>query len=452
MMLRLFAAPVMATFLAGCALTQTAPVPAPADPPPPEVAAPSAQHSTLLASILADPAVEAAIDRFERDRSNTLATMVELNEIPAPPFQEAARAAAFAERLSDLGLSNVSIDEVGNVIAVRPGSTGDRKIAVVAHLDTVFPPGTEVKVRIEGDTYFAPGISDNTRALAVVLAVVEAMEALSLETRDDIVFVGSVGEEGLGNLRGVRHLLRGDHGITSFIAVDGGAQERLITSAVGSNRYRVTFKGPGGHSYGAFGRAHPHQALSRAIVEFTERAEPITQSPGAKATFSVGRIGGGTSINSIPFESWMEVDMRSVDPVKLDALDAAFRDALAAALEVENERRSSAEAMTLEIEDVGKRPAGQGRIDSQLVLNASAAMRALGVEPDLRASSTDANIPIWLGVPAVTISRGGISRNAHSLDESWTDDGSVFGETYLLALLLAEAGYIRTSDEAAAAP
>lgn len=449
---RLLAAPILALLLAGCALHQAALVSAPVTASPSNPAPPSAQHNALIASILADPAVEAAIKMFEHDRDKTLATMIDLNQIPAPPFQEQARAAAFAERLTALGLSDVTIDAVGNVIAVRPGAGGDRKIAVVAHLDTVFPPGTDVQVRVEGDTYFAPGISDNTRALAVVLAVVEAMESLSLETRDDIVFVGSVGEEGLGNLRGVRHFLRGDHGITSFIAVDGGAQERLITSAVGSNRYRVTFKGPGGHSYGAFGRAHPHQALSRAIVEFTERAEPITQSPGAKATFSVGRIGGGTSINSIPFESWMEVDMRSVDPVKLEALDDAFRAALSAALEIENARRSSAEAMTIDIADVGKRPAGQGRVDSQLVLNASAAMRALGVEPDLRASSTDANIPIWLGVPAITISRGGISKNAHSLDESWTDDGSVFGETYLLTLLLAEAGYLPRPVEAVQAP
>ena len=399
------------------------------------------QHNARANAILEDETVKTALAFFNQNRDQTLQTMVSLNEIPAPPFQEQARADAFADRLTALGLQDVSIDAVGNVIAHRPGTVGDRTIAVVAHLDTVFPPETDVTVRIEGNTYFAPGISDNTRALAVVLAVVEAMQTLGIETRDDVVLVGSVGEEGLGNLRGVRHFVRGDHGISSFIAVDGGAQDRLITSAVGSNRYRITFKGPGGHSYGAFGRAHPHQALARAITEFTTRAEQITQTEGAKATFSVGRIGGGTSINSIPFESWMEVDMRSVDPVKLEALDAAFREAIDVALKVENDRRASDEAMKVEIEDVGKRPAGQGSLESELVLNASAAMRALEIEPDFRASSTDANIPIWLGVPAVTISRGGLSQNAHSLDESWTDDGTVFGETYLLTLILAEAGF-----------
>lgn len=434
---------LMVAFLAGCTANGVrAPAPTPAqEVMPPEIATPSDVHAARILTILEDESVERALVMFEDQRAQTLATMVELNEIPAPPFQEQARAEAFAEKLRTLGLSDVSIDEVGNVIAIRPGKTGARKVAIVAHLDTVFPPSTDVTVRKEGDTYFAPGISDNTRALAVLLTVVESMQTHGLETDDDVVFVGSVGEEGLGNLRGVRHLLRGGHGISSFIAVDGGAPDRLITSAVGSNRYRITFKGPGGHSYGAFGRSHPHQALARAITEFTERAEPVTQAPGAKATFSVGRIGGGTSINSIPFESWMEVDMRSVDPIKLDALDTAFREALAAALEIENERRVSDEAMTVLIEDVGKRPAGEGRLDSQLVQNAAAAMRALGVEPDFRASSTDANIPIWLGVPAITISRGGQSKNAHSLDESWTDDGSVFGETYLLTLLLAEAGY-----------
>jgi len=434
---------LMVAFLAGCAANGLqVPAPAPAqEVMPPENATPSDFHAARILTILEDESVERALVMFEDHRAQTLATMVELNEIPAPPFQEQARAEAFAAKLRALGLSDVSIDDVGNVIAVRPGKTGARKVAVVAHLDTVFPPSTDVTVRKEGDTYFAPGISDNTRALAVLLSVVESMQTHGLETDDDVVFVGSVGEEGLGNLRGVRHLLRGEHGISSFIAVDGGAPDRLITSAVGSNRYRITFKGPGGHSYGAFGRSHPHQALARAITEFTERAEPVAQAPGAKATFSVGRIGGGTSINSIPFESWMEVDMRSVDPIKLGALDTAFREALAAALEIENERRVSDEAMTVLIEDVGKRPAGEGQLDSQLVQNAAAAMRALGVEPDFRASSTDANIPIWLGVPAITISRGGQSKNAHSLDESWTDDGSVFGETYLLTLLLAEAGY-----------
>ena len=438
---RLLAASTLALVVTGCNASD-----APRDHQAPtinvEPSTPlSERHNARANAILEDETVKAALAFFDQNRDQTLQTMVALNEIPAPPFQEQARADAFATRLTALGLQDVSIDAVGNAIARRPGTVGDRTIAVVAHLDTVFPPGTDVTVRIEGNTYFAPVISDNTRALAVVLAVVEAMQTLGIETRDDVVLVGSVGEEGLGNLRGVRHFLRGDHGISSFIAVDGGAQDRLITSAVGSNRYRITFKGPGGHSYGAFGRAHPHQALARAITEFTTRAEPITQAEGAKATFSVGRIGGGTSINSIPFESWMEVDMRSVDPVKLEALDAAFREAIDVALKVENDRRASDEAMTVEIEDVGKRPAGQGSLESELVLNASAAMRALEIEPDFRASSTDANIPIWLGVPAVTISRGGLSQNAHSLDESWTDDGTVFGETYLLTLTLAEAGF-----------
>lgn len=392
------------------------------------------------------PKIVASFEHFGANSERTNQTMVQLTQIPAPPFQESARAQALMDRLIALGLDDVSIDSVGNVIAVRPGIAPDGKVAVVAHVDTVFPPQTDVTVRKEGNTFYAPGIADNTRGLAVMLAVIEAMQIHDIQTKDDVVFVGSVGEEGLGDLRGVRHLLRGDHGFSSFIAVDGGKPNRLVTSAVGSHRYRVTFEGPGGHSYGAFGRAHPHQALALAITEFTARAEPIVTQAGPKATFSVGRIGGGTSINSIPFESWMEVDMRSVDPVRLEALDAAFRAALEQALEVENQRRSEDEAMTLKIEDVGKRPAGQGRPDSDLVLNALSAMRALGLTPELRASSTDANIPIWLGIPAVTISRGGDSENAHTLDEAWTDDGTQTGEKLLLLTLLLDAGFAPSAE------
>lgn len=401
-------------------------------------------------ALMAQADVAAAIACLEAKVEQTNAAMVALTEIPAPPFGEDARAEDFARRLKALGLSDVSIDAVGNVIALRRGSTGERRVAVVAHVDTVFPLETNVTVTRDGDIFKAPGIADNTRGLAAVLSVVEAMEAHDLRTEADIMFVGSVGEEGLGNLRGVRHLMAGDHGIDSFIAVDGGRPNRLVTSAVGSNRYRVTFKGPGGHSYGAFGRAHPHQALAQAIAEFTVAAEPITQEAGAKATFSVGRIGGGTSINSIPFESWMEVDMRSVDPRKLDALDAAFKSAIEVALERENARRKADDAMTVEIEDVGKRPAGQGDTSAPLIQNAIAAMEAIGMDPNITASSTDANIPIWLGVPALTVARGGQSKDSHSLDETWDAEGAATSEAFLLLLILMEAqpaGIITTKDD-----
>lgn len=394
-------------------------------------------------ALLANSQVQDAVAFLDSQADRAIETLIELNEIPAPPFQEGERAEAVAERFRAIGLSDVSIDEVGNVLARRPGTGGGRTIAVAAHLDTVFPPATDVTVRREGDTFYAPGIGDNTRGLVMMLSLAEALETQAITTRDDILFIGSVGEEGLGDLRGVRHIFRGDHGVDSFIAIDGGDTNRLVISAVGSHRYRVTYKGPGGHSYGAFGRAHPHQALGRAISEFTRLATPITQETGPKATFSVGRIGGGTSVNSIPFESWMEVDMRSVDPRRLDALDAAFQEAVQIALDAENEQRTHGAPLEVDIESVGRRPAGEGDPASPLARHAIAALEASGRVAELSASSTDANIPIWLGVPAVTISRGGESANAHALDESWTARDVLVSEQVALVLLLLEAGFLQ---------
>jgi acetylornithine deacetylase/succinyl-diaminopimelate desuccinylase-like protein len=294
-------------------------------------------------------------------------------------------------------------------------------------------------VRREGNQFFAPGIGDNSRGLVALLSLVEVMQKHNISTERDILFIASVGEEGLGDLRGVRALFaEGGPAIGSMIAVDGSGNDKLVTTAVGSNRYRVTFSGPGGHSYGAFGRAHPHQALAEAITRFTAAATPITQE-GPKATFSVGRIGGGTSINSIPFTSWMEVDMRSANSEKLAALDAAFQTAMAEALETENARRKANDALTVEVKAVGLRPAGTNADDAPLVANALAAMRQLGVTPRQTASSTDANIPLSLGIPAVTMGSGGIGRNAHAPNESWEDKDSHIALQILLLTILAEA-------------
>lgn len=409
-----------------------------------ETTAPTADEVSLatIDRLLRDGGVRAALSHIDTTLGEDLSTLVTLNEIPAPPFAEEARADAYAQLLRNAGLSDVSLDAIGNVIALRPGCDAERTVTVVAHIDTVFPPQTDLSVREEGDTFYAPGIGDNTRGLVAMLSIIAAIESADIATRDTIMFVGSVGEEGLGDLRGVRHLFRpGAPRIDAFIAIDGGGTDRLVVSAVGSNRYRVTFKGPGGHSYGAFGRAHPHQALAAAISEFTRLATPITEQPGPKATFSVGRIGGGTSINSIPFESWMEVDMRSVDPRKLDALDAAFQEAVTTALAQENARRTSDDAMQVDVVPVGARPAGRGDPSLPLIRHALASMERSGLTPRVTASSTDANIPIWLGVPAVTLSRGGISRNAHALDESWTNEDTARAERVALLTLLAEAGH-----------
>ena len=320
-------------------------------------------------------------------------------------------------------------------------------MALVAHIDTVFPEETPITVRREGNQLYAPGVADNTRALVVLLTLVEVMEQHQINTQDDILFIGSVGEEGLGNLRGVRHLLSDDGlQIDSFIAMDGGSVNRLIVDGVGSNRYRIVFEGPGGHSYSAFGRAHPHQALAEAISRFTQRAHRITRR-GPKSTFSVGRIGGGTSINYIPFSSWMEVDMRSIEPAKIEALDKALRKSVHDALKAENKRHSKGDELTVTIESVGSRPAGVGDRNSDLVANAIEALVAVGVEPQLRGSSTDSNVAIAQGIPAVTIARGGKSRNAHSLNESWENIDAHLAIQSALLLLTAEAGLVVSDSE-----
>ena len=393
-----------------------------------------------IGELMARVDVRAALDRVLVIEPRSLDDLVELNEIPAPPFGEARRAARFAEMLREAGLADVTIDDVGNVIGRRPGLDGNRVIAYTAHLDTVFPGETDVTVRREGNRFIAPGVGDNTRGLVVILDVLRVMQHAGIETQADILFVGNVGEEGLGDLRGVKHLFRdGGPQVDAMIAVDGGRMNRIVYGGVGSHRYRVTFRGPGGHSWGAFGTASPHHALGRAIDRFVTTAPAVTSS-GDKASFNVGRIGGGTSINSVAFESWMEVDLRSGNQKKLDEIDAVLRAAVQSALEAENAARTAGQELTVDIERVGTRPAARGDRESPLVKRASAALRALGVEPDLRISSTDANHPISIGVPAITMSRGGVSTNGHALTEVWENQNGHLAIQAGLLTLLAEAG------------
>lgn len=387
--------------------------------------------------------VQAALKQLETMRTKNIARLIEITEIPAPPFAEEVRAVDMVDRLRKLGLTDVRLDKVGNVIATRKGTDAKSgALALVAHIDTVFPAETDLTVHREGNVYTAPGIGDNSQGLVALLALAEVIQKQKIETKRDILFIGSVGEEGLGDLRGVRALFDQNDAnrpnISSMIAIDGGGDNRLVTTAVGSNRYRVTFSGPGGHSYGAFGRAHPHQALAEAISRFTALATPITQE-GPKATFSVGRIGGGTSINSIPFTSWMEVDMRSSNQDKLDQLDVVFQQAVKEALDTENAQRQQNDALSVEVQSVGKRPAGANKDGAKLVANAMAAIRSMGFEPQEVASSTDANIPLSLNIPAVTMSRGGIGRNAHAPNESWEDKNTHIALQILLLTTLAEA-------------
>ena len=388
------------------------------------------------------PEVKRAFEYIVSLNKQNIDDLITLTEIPAPPFGEDKRALHFAKMIKDAGLKDVVIDDVGNVIARRPGKTGTKTVAIGAHLDTVFPMKSNIKVRIKGNRYIAPGIGDNTRGLVVLLSLIKAIEKTNIETEADILFIGNVGEEGLGDLRGVKHLFRqGAPKIDSFIAIDGGRNNRLVYGGIGSYRYRLVFRGDGGHSWGSFGLANPHHALARAIAIFDENALKITLS-GKKTTYNVGRVGGGTSVNSIPFEAWAEIDMRSGSQDKLKDIDQVLREAVIKALAEENDMKTAGNDLTYELKSIGIRPAGVGDINGALVQHAKSAMQLLDLKPRLSMSSTDANIPISLGIPAITLSRGGISARVHSLDEWWENTDSHLAIQLSLIVLLAQSGII----------
>lgn len=368
--------------------------------------------------------------------------LIELNEIEAPPFLESKRAQRFAQLLKDSGLKEVRIDKVGNVIGVRPGTkTSGKRIAISAHLDTVFPPGTNVTVKQEGNKYTAPGIGDNTRGLVSVLSVLKSLQHAKIKTQDTLLFIGNVGEEGLGDLRGVRYLFgESNESIDEIVVIDGGSRDRIVTSGVGSHRYRVTFNGPGGHSWGSFGLANPHHALGRAIALFDQNAWQLVLSTNDKVSYNIGRIGGGTSINSIPFESWFEVDIRSTSQTLIESMDNTLHTAVNQALSDENRDRKKGESITVEFTPVGKRPAAIGNPEWALTKTMKNSLTYLGIQPRERASSTDASIPISIGIPALTISRGGTGGNAHSLEEYWINDKAYLNVQAALLTLVTRAG------------
>lgn len=400
------------------------------------------KYSAEMEALTADSKVQAALAYVLTIEEQSRDQLIELTEIPAPPFKEDVRAAHYAKMLKAAGLADVTIDGAGNVIGRRPGKSGDKVVAYAAHLDTVFPEGTDVTIKFDGEKMVSPGIGDNTRGLVTLLEVIAALDSAGIETEADLLFIGNVGEEGLGDLRGVKYLFRdGADKIDTFIAVDGGDAERIVYGGVGSHRYRVTFKGPGGHSWGAFGLANPQHALGRAIALFDENAPSVT-TVGEKTSYNVGRIGGGTSINSIPFEAWMEIDMRSGSQDKLDDIDAVLQSAIQTALEQENAGRLDGPALTVDIDRVGTRPAAKGDARTALVQRAMAATTALGVPPSLQISSTDSNLPISKGIPAVTMSRGGKSANAHSLHEWWQPVDVHLGPQIGILTILAEAGLV----------
>ena len=387
-----------------------------------------------------------ALATLRTDNAWTLEQQASICEIAAPPFKEAMRAAEFKRRLESLGITNVRIDATGNVIGERAGSGTGPTVVLSAHLDTVFPEGTDVKVTRDstatgGTRLTAPGIGDDCRGLAAVLAVARAMKSANVQTTGMVYFVGTVGEEGPGNLRGVRALFAGElkGKIDYFISVDGtgfGA----TSGAVGSNRYRVSYKGPGGHSYGAFGMPNPVHAMGRAIAKMSD----FTVPDAPRTTFSASVVRGGTSVNSIPYEGIVEVDMRSESAASLATLDAKFQVAIRAALREELARwPNSRVPLTMVVDTIGIRPAGSQPDSARIVRIAVETGKLLGFPVTPNASSTDANVPIGLGIPAITLDAAGRGSGAHALGESYEDGPNGFLGPQWVALVVATLSGVR---------
>jgi tripeptide aminopeptidase len=400
------------------------------------------QYSQEVSTIANKAPVKMALQTIIDLQPQTLADHILLTEIPAPPYKEMVRAKKYAEMIKAAGADSVWIDSAGNVIGKVKGSKGKRTVVLEGHMDTVFPEGTNVKITHKGDTLYAPGVSDDTRALAVVLTVLKAVKKAGIKTDADMLFVGAVGEEGQGDLRGVKNLFSesGPGKIDSYIAIDGTSVDRVVHRGLGSHRYRITYKGLGGHSSGAFGLANPHNALARAIHYWVLDADKFTREKSVRVTYNVGVIGGGTSVNSIPFESWMEVDMRSESPERLAAIDKLLQDAVQKALQQENQMKRLGPDLTVDVKLVGDRPSGVEDPSIPFVQRAIATASFLKASPSLGVGSTNSNIPISKGIPAVTIGSGGKSGGAHALGEWWLDDKGYVATQRALLLLLAESG------------
>lgn len=380
----------------------------------------------------------AIIDQLE---PTTLKEHIELTQIPSPPFKEEKRALHFKKMLEAAKADKVWIDSLGNVLALRKGTKSARTVVLDAHLDTVFPEGTDVTVKQKGDTLFAPGIADDTRGLITILTVLKAMEKSNLKTNDDVLFVASLGEEGLGDLRGVKYVVeKSKLKIDSWIAVDGTEINHIVNGALGSIRYKAIITGPGGHSWGAFGLGNPHSAMAKALNYFSDEAARFT-STGIKTSFNVGRMGGGTSVNSIPFESWAEIDMRSESPSQLKKIDSILKASMKKGLDEYNQNIKKGPALALSLQQIGFRPSGKIQAGQPIVQRAIAAYSYFSPTPvTFDFVSTNANIPIAHGIPSICIGAGGRSEHEHSLDEWWINEKGADGIKFVLLTLLMEAG------------
>lgn len=376
--------------------------------------------------IAAMPDVHSAFAWFRAHQRELIDAQLEVTRIAAPPFGENLRAQWVKQEFTKLGLVDVHIDDIGNVLGLRPAgdSKGANVLAITAHLDTVFPAGTPMKVRRDGDRLLGPGISDNAAGITGLLAIAGALQESDIKTERPILFVGNVGEEGEGDIRGMRYLFGESPWSSSIdytLVLDGAGTDSIVTQALGSKRFQITMHGPGGHSWSDFGVPNPIVALSRAIASFADTNVPTDP----KTTFNIGVIQGGTSVNSIPEEATMRVDLRSASADELVRLEKALRDALdRSLLEVSvgrgRKRENNAPLLTYEMKIIGNRPAAELKPGARILSVVQAVDQQLGNSARLQRASTDANIPLSQGREAVAIGAGGAGGGAHTLHE-WYD-------------------------------
>ncbi|MDR0466647.1 MAG: M20/M25/M40 family metallo-hydrolase [Deltaproteobacteria bacterium] len=398
------------------------------------------QTATLYQNLTKQPAVTKALANIKADDDWALAEMKTINAIPAPPFKEQARAAHLLTRFKELGLKDAYIDKEGNVLGVYKGANPNGPLLVVsAHIDTVFPEGTDVVVKERDGKLHAPGIGDNTRGIVTLLAVIKAVHENKIKTAGSVMFAANVGEEGEGDLRGVKAIFRDHANIAGFISIDSGDLENdVINQATGSHRYEAIFTGPGGHSFAAFGKVPSAiHAMGRAIAKIADLQTPADP----KTTFTVGVVTGGASINSIAGEARMKLDMRSNGKEELLAVEKEAMAAIHAAVDEENRRWNTQAKIAVELKPLGVRPAGLVPADSLIVQAAAASLNALGMSlKALSAASTDSNVGISLGIPSLTIGKGGISGAGHSLTEWYEHKDAYKGAQNALLLMLGLVG------------
>jgi acetylornithine deacetylase/succinyl-diaminopimelate desuccinylase-like protein len=399
---------------------------------------PSSARPAPTAQLADNPEVRSGLAWFARNLAAINEQQIRLTEIPAPPFQESQRAAALKTLLASAGLE-VQIDTTGNVIGELRGTTEKEIVVLSAHLDTVFPPSTEVKIRREGDRLLAPGISDNGTGLAALVAIARACHEAHIKPRRTILFVADVGEEGEGNLRGMRALVDAyKPKLKSVIVLDGSGTDHVTTKALASRRVEATITGPGGHSWSDFGMPNPINALVRASVRFINTKVPVAP----RTTFNLGQIEGGTSVNSIPYEAKLKVDIRSESEDELVKLESALRECIAAGVrdETESARDRTKGKLEWKVELLGSRPGGELPAHSPLLAALRAADEYVGNQSRIERSSTDANVPLSNGIDAISIGAGGTGGGAHSLNEWYEPTGREMGLKRALLTLLGVSG------------